>query len=117
MTNSPPTDDVRSSTYVRPSVRRSTSALALLISMQPYMLLGLLLVDLQDHDDDNKALVAGNKVLQGMDKEELVFQAIAYGESARRSESKVGSLKHILPLQAVLDDMWYGVLADVVVIQ
>ena len=49
--------------------------------MQPYMLLGLLLVDLQDHDDDDKALVAGNKVLQGMDKEELVFQAIAYGES------------------------------------
>ena len=80
------------------------------------MLLRLLLVDLQDHDDD-KALVAGNKVLQGMDKKELVFQAIAYGESARRSESKVGTLKHILPLQAVLDDMWYGVLADVVVIQ
>ena len=69
------------------------------------MLLGLLLVDLQDHDDDDKALVAGNKVLQGMDKEELVFQAIAYGESARRSESKAGTLKHILPLQAVLDDM------------
>ena len=53
----------------------------------------------------------------GQAKKELVFQAIAYGESARRSESKVGTLKHILPLQAVLDDMWYGVLADVVVIQ
>ena len=66
---------------LRPQLRKSLSAAA-----KPRTLLQCVRLpddDLQDDVDDDEALVAGNKVLRVLGNgQELVFQAIAYGESA-----------------------------------